>query len=100
VLIGGGIWTHERTRQESASSAIAVAPAPVAPAAVGTAAQTAVAAIPQPASGDLLLAALKEELFLLEVERQQGKLAPGEYEKARAAVEQTLQRALNRRSSS
>jgi hypothetical protein len=61
--------------------------------------QASVAARPQPAPSDLLLAALKEELFQLEVERQQGKLAPDEYEKARAAVEQTLQRALNRRSS-
>jgi hypothetical protein len=100
VLVGGGIWTHERTVQENASSAIAVAPATVARTAVGVAAmQPPVSAAPQPAASDLLLAALKEELFQLEVERQQGKLAPGEYEKARSAVEQTLQRALNRRSS-
>jgi hypothetical protein len=35
----------------------------------------------------------------LEIERQQGKLAPEEYDKARAALEQTLQRALNRKPS-
>jgi hypothetical protein len=101
VLVGGGIWTHERTVQESASSVIAVAPATDSRTAAGSVAamQAPVAARPQPAPSDLLLAALKEELFQLEVERQQGKLAPDEYEKARAAVEQTLQRALNRRSS-
>ena len=46
--------------------------------------------------GNLLLAALKEELFQLEVERQQGKLTPEEYDSARAALEQTLKRALAR----
>jgi hypothetical protein len=51
---------------------------------------------PLPPQANLLLAALKEELFELEVERQQGKLTPDEYEKARAALEQTLQRALAR----
>jgi hypothetical protein len=43
-----------------------------------------------------LLAALKEELFILEVERQQGKITAQEYEQARAALEQTLHRALAR----
>jgi hypothetical protein len=49
-----------------------------------------------PGPGNLLLTALKEELFDLEIERQQGKLSPEEYAKARAALEQTLQRALAR----
>jgi hypothetical protein len=44
----------------------------------------------------MLLTALKEEIFALEVEHQQGKLPQAEYEKARAALEQTLQRALSR----
>jgi hypothetical protein len=46
--------------------------------------------------GNLLLAALKEELFQLEIERQQGKVTPEEYDSARAALEQTLKRALAR----
>jgi hypothetical protein len=46
--------------------------------------------------GNLLLAALKEELFELEIERQQGKLTPEEYSQAHAALSQTLQRALAR----
>ncbi|MFZ0286701.1 MAG: carboxypeptidase regulatory-like domain-containing protein, partial [Terriglobales bacterium] len=44
----------------------------------------------------LLLDALKEELFQLEVEHKQGKISPSEYEKARAALDQTLERALKR----
>jgi hypothetical protein len=101
VLVGGGIWTHERTLQESASGEVIAALPPAARKAATPApsAPTDAATGPSPVASDLLLAALKEELFQLEVERQQGKLAPGEYEKARAAVEQTLQRALNRRSS-
>jgi hypothetical protein len=49
-----------------------------------------------PAKSSLLLEALKEELFQLEVERRQGKITPAEYEKARAALDQTLDRALKR----
>jgi hypothetical protein len=44
----------------------------------------------------MLLEALKEELFQLEVERKQGKITPDEYEKAKAALDQTLERALKR----
>jgi hypothetical protein len=52
---------------------------------------------PAPArSSGLLLEALKEELFQLEVERQQGKISQQEYEKHKAALDQTLQRAVKR----
>ena len=44
----------------------------------------------------MLLQALKEELFQLEVERQQGSITQQEYEKHKAALDQTLQRAINR----
>jgi len=56
------------------------------------------AAAPAPAQdhSSMLLQALKEELFQLEIERQQGKIAPAEYEKAKAALDQTLHRALTR----
>jgi hypothetical protein len=52
----------------------------------------------QPASGrsGLLLEALKEELFQLEVEHQQGSISQQEYERARAGLDQTLERALKR----
>jgi hypothetical protein len=43
-----------------------------------------------------LLDALKEELFQLEVERKQGQLSQSEYDSAKAALDQTLERALKR----
>src|SRR5579872_88046 len=46
----------------------------------------------------LLLEALKEELFHLELDRKQGKLSQEEYDKAKAALDQTLDRALKRTS--
>jgi hypothetical protein len=57
------------------------------------------AAGPAPAQdhSGMLLQALKEELFQLEIERQQGKISPAEYEKTKAALDQTLNRALTRK---
>ncbi|MFZ0687142.1 MAG: carboxypeptidase regulatory-like domain-containing protein [Terriglobales bacterium] len=55
------------------------------------------ASIPAPAPRSaMLLDALKEELFQLEVEKKQGKITPEDYEKAKAALDQTLDRALKR----
>ncbi|MGA2746271.1 MAG: hypothetical protein ABSE44_16370, partial [Candidatus Sulfotelmatobacter sp.] len=51
---------------------------------------------PRAASSSMLLEALKEELFQLEVERQQGRISQQEYETAKSALDQTLQRALKR----
>lgn len=44
----------------------------------------------------LLLEALKEEIFQLEVEHKQGRISQAEYEKAKAALDYTLERALKR----
>ena len=44
----------------------------------------------------LLLEAMKEELFQLEIDRQQGKIGPEEYTKAKAALDETMKRALAR----
>jgi hypothetical protein len=44
----------------------------------------------------LLLEALKEEIFQLEVEHKQGRISQQEYEKAKAALDQTLARAVKR----
>jgi hypothetical protein len=99
ILVGGGIWTHERSRVEEAAmagSAPAIAP-PNASAVTAPVPQRAASPATPPApQSNALLAALKEEIFALEVEHQQGKLSQAEYEKARAALEQTLQRALSR----
>jgi hypothetical protein len=118
VLIGGGIWTHERSKQAEAEEDAALPPpgkasalqaavryappkqraaAPPTSYAVPPEYAAPAYAAPQPAPSNLLLAALKEELFQLEIERQQGKIQAEEYDKARAALEQTLQRALNRK---
>jgi len=46
----------------------------------------------------MLLEGLKEELFELEVEHKQGRITQQEYETTKAALDQTLQRALKRES--
>lgn len=43
-----------------------------------------------------LMDGIKEELFQIEVERKQGQISRAEYEKAKAALDQTLARALKR----
>jgi len=75
ILIGGAAWTVTRT-----------APLP------------AMAAAAPASRSALLLDALKEELFQLESERLQGKLSAEEYEKAKSALDSTLQRAIRRQS--
>jgi hypothetical protein len=56
-------------------------------------------ASPAPASSsrsDVLLEQLKNQLFQLEVERKQGRIAQSEYKRARARLETTLKRAIKR----
>jgi hypothetical protein len=48
----------------------------------------------------MLLEAMKEELFQLEIDLQQGKISPEEYAKAKAALDETIRRALARGKSS
>jgi len=47
-------------------------------------------------ASSMFLEGLKEELFQLEVEHKQGQISQQEYEKAKAALDETLQRALRR----
>jgi hypothetical protein len=51
-----------------------------------------------PPSANALLEAMKDELFQLEIERQQGQISTAEYETQKAALDQTLKRALARSS--
>jgi hypothetical protein len=44
----------------------------------------------------LLLEAMKEELFQLEIDRQQGKISPEEYATSKAGLDETIRRALAR----
>ena len=53
-------------------------------------------AVPVARPTSMLLEGLKEELFQLEVERRQGQISQAEYEKAKSALDQTLERALRR----
>jgi hypothetical protein len=46
--------------------------------------------------GSMLMEGIKEELFQLEVERRQGTISQAEYEQAKSALDQTLDRALKR----
>jgi hypothetical protein len=47
-------------------------------------------------NSSMLLEALKEEIFQLEVDHQQGRVTQQEYDSAKSALDQTLQRALKR----
>ncbi len=95
LAIGGWLVTKRQTGATVASSQFPVPSAasgghsavvrPAAPAGVAPAAKSS-----------MLLEGLKEELFQLEVERKQGKVTAAEYEKAKAALDQTLERALKR----
>ncbi len=99
VLLAIGGWVVTKRQP-----AISVATAPGAKigaassdfaAAVRPAAAAATVSAPA-AKSSMILEALKEELFQLEVERKQGKITPADYEKAKAALDQTLERALKR----
>ena len=86
VLVAGGIYITTRSRTATVPdfgpSTIQLPEAPTSP----------------PVSGPStpLLQALKDELFQLEVEHKQGSISQQEYEQARAALDQTLERALKR----
>lgn len=54
-------------------------------------------ALPQDRSA-MLMEAMKEEVFQLESDRLQGKITPQDYQTAKAALDKTLQRAVQRQS--
>ncbi len=95
ALILGGVYVA--VRQQSAARALArQTPGSSASAAMVeddyAPAETSTRARPT----SMLLEGLKEELFQLEVERRQGQISPAEYEKAKSALDQTLDHALKR----
>src|SRR5581483_9769996 len=101
VLAAGAVYVAKQRPTKTAMSGPAVpsspraasAPTYSAPASSSSAGARASTAPPHSA---MLLEALKEELFQLEMERQQGHISPQDYDKAKAALDQTLQRALSR----
>ena len=94
ALILGGIYVAVRqqsaaralARQSPGSASATMVEDDYAPAEVSTRAR--------PTS--MLLEGLKEELFQLEIERRQNQISQAEYEKAKSALDQTLERALKR----
>lgn len=101
LILAIGAWVVIK-RKPAVSAAIAGGtPAPlthdVARAPATRPATLAATPVPTPVpKSTMLLEALKEEMFQLEVERKQGKLTSAEYEKAKSALDQTLERALKR----
>ena len=88
VLAAGAIYIAKRPRAAPAPGlAASDLELPETPAATKS---------PAPRRSGLLLEALKEELFQLEVEHKQGTISQQEYDKAKAALDQTLERALKR----
>ena len=83
ALVFGGLWVVTKNQGPQPASVPAVAPVR--------------SPVSSPSSAPtLLLQALKEELFQLEVDRQQGKIPEAEYVTAKAALDQTLARAIAR----
>ena len=98
VLLAIGGWVV--TKRQPAISVAATSGAKIGAASSDYGAALVPAAAPAAsapaAKSSMILEALKEELFQLEVERKQGKITPADYEKAKAALDQTLERALKR----
>jgi len=111
VLLAIGGWVVTKRQGGIPATATTASKSPVATADTAAAVRAnapvvapSLTSAPAPANGvpaaksSMLLEALKEELFQLEIERKQGKITPEDYEKAKAALDQTLDRALKRQS--
>jgi hypothetical protein len=101
LLVIGGVYVASRQqsaaralRRKAGSSTLQQEEDDYAPSEILAGRTVSPAAAGRPASA--LLDALKEELFQLEVERRQGQISQSEYEKAKSALDQTLDRALKR----
>jgi hypothetical protein len=96
-LIGSEVGDRTVRNEDEVFAVAEVASARAARSSPATARIGETAAQPAPrTSSSMLLEGLKEELFQLEVEHTQGGISQEEYEKAKAALDQTLQRALKR----
>jgi hypothetical protein len=100
ILVGGALFIMKRARSVRVTGATDTSPAPKA--AFPAAASVAASASPSPAAASgaghasMLLQGLKEELFQLELEHKQGKISDQEYATTKAALDQTLARAIKR----
>ncbi|MGA8538753.1 MAG: hypothetical protein WB566_04600 [Terriglobales bacterium] len=100
VLLAIGGWVVTKRQPAASMAAASAAKISGASSDFGAAAPRPTAAAPAASASSskssMILEALKEELFQLEVEKKQGKITPADYEKAKAALDQTLERALKR----
>jgi len=99
VLVMGGAYIVSRSNRPRPAAAAAGVSGNVeadSPDAAAAFADYVEPAAPARDRNALLLEAMKEELFQLEVDRQQGKVTAEEYTKAKAALDETIKRALAR----
>lgn len=94
VLVMGGAYVVSKSNNRSQ---VAVATGPDVSSPVQPHLPEPVTAAPRDRAA-LLLEAMKEELFQLEVDRAQNKISPQEYDKVKAALDETIRRALARNS--
>ena len=100
VMVAGGFYVVNRHAPGAGENGvISVAPS----AAAGSKASVPVAdTTPAPGAAKdashsaMMLETMKEELFQLELDRQQGRISEAEYEKAKAALDLTIKRSLTR----
>ena len=101
VLFCGAVFVVNRSGQQNAETVTLPARAASNVPVSQKAAAPVVSAVapPQPLKKSaMLLEGLKDELFELEVEKQQGRISDDEYQLAKSALDQTLKRALGRKS--
>ena len=100
VLAAGAFWITNRRPAEAAASASAAGAQSFAPSRSSALSTPPTQRVGTGNHSAALLDALKEELFQLESERLQQKISEQEYAQAKAALDQTLARAIRRSASS
>ena len=107
ILAGGAVYVAKRqpslvatgTPPGSTTAELEAADLPVrTPPVIRRSSPTTTGSISVPAGSSMLMEGLKEELFQLEVDHKQGRISQEEYEKAKAALDATLERAIKRQS--
>jgi hypothetical protein len=101
ILVGGAVFIVLRARSVKVTGAMTPSGVPAerasAPAVASVAAGASPAGSASSVHASMLLQGLKEELFQLEMEHKQGKISDEDYANTKAALDQTLARALKRK---
>ena len=100
IILGCGATfvVSRSTQQQPANASVPVGHEPLSQSAAPKS-RGGTAAPPAPSDRSaMLLEGLKEELFQLELDKQQGRISDQDYQTAKAALDQTLKRALTRKS--